>query len=197
MDDLSGSMLTLQAVSTALDLKGLSMPVEKKLSMLISASPSNAASKPSVYCNESPIKSMPQACSLGMTVQDNLFWGAHIDAFQVKVGRKVGVLRRTSRQLPCAARRMYLVSVIQPNLSLEYAATATITSMRASEVNRVLKLWRRAVRCAARADRQAKIQPLLAQLRLQIIEHRRALQVSLLVHRCNLGTAPQDLQLKL
>ena len=96
--------------------------------MLIPARPSNAASKLSVYCNGSPIKSVSEVRLLGLTVQDNLSWADHIDALQLKVGRKIGVLRRTSRQLSCAVRRVFLFSIIQPDL--EYAAAATIPSMR-------------------------------------------------------------------
>ena len=171
------------------------MSEEETVSMLIPASPSNAASKPSVYCNGSPIKSVSlKSVCLGW--QDHLSWAAHIDALQLKVSRKIVAIRRTSRRLSCAARRMFLVSITQPDL--DYAAAATIPSKRASEVNWLLKLWRRAVRCAARADwRQAEIQPLLALLRLRSIERRWALQVALLVHRCHFGTTPKDLQLNL
>ena len=49
---------------------------------------------------------------------------------------------------------------------------------------------------SARADWQAEIQPLLAQLHLQRIEYRWALQEAPPFHRwCHLGTVPKDLQL--
>ena len=127
------------SIATAPDHNVLSIILGRKQcrSMLIPGGPTNAGSKHAVYCNGLPITSVSQAILLGMIVQD-LSWAAHIDALQLKIGGKIGVLRRTSRQFSCAARRMFLVSVVQPDL--EYAAAVTTPSMCASEVNQLLKV---------------------------------------------------------
>ena len=68
-------------------------------------------------------------------------------------------LRRSFRQLPLQTRRTFLLSVIQPDL--EYAASATVFNMSHSLRDRLIAMWRRAVRCAARAGCFDSIQPLL------------------------------------
>ena len=101
------------------------------------------------------------------------------------------MLRRSSRQLTLNAKRQFLISVIQPDL--EYAAVAVIPTMSASNRSRLLALWRKAVRCAAGADWQSEIKPLLVKLRLSHIEDRWALQLALVVRRCHLNIAPGEL----
>ena len=60
-------------------------------------------------------------------IDDSLSWSPHVDSICKQVGRKIGALRRTYRQLTPTARRQFFVSVIQPDL--EYAASATIPFM--------------------------------------------------------------------
>ena len=83
---------------------------------------------------------------------------------------KIGVLRRTMRQMTSPSPRQFLISVIQPNF--EYAAVAFIPSMSMSGKQRLLALWRRAVCRAAMADWRADIAPLLVHLNINAIEHR-------------------------
>ena len=64
--------------------------------------------------------------------------------------------------------------------------------MSASNRNRLLALWRKAVRCAAGADWQSEIKPLLVKLRLSHLEDNWALQLAL-VRRCHLNIAPGEL----
>ena len=99
------------------------------------------------------------------------------------------------RQLTSASRRQFLISVIQPDF--EYAAVAFVPSMSMSGKQRLLALWRKAVRCAAMADWRADIAPLLVHLKINAIEHRWELQFALLVRRCHLQTAPKELLDKL
>ena len=86
----------------------------KTVSMLldIPGNTSNAASpsgsKLAVYCNRLPIKSVSQARLLGVTKKDNLSWAAHIDALQVKIGRKMEYSEELPDNISCAARRMFL-----------------------------------------------------------------------------------------
>ena len=69
---------------------------------------------------------------LGVIVDDKLSWSEHVHAVCSKLARKTGALGRTFRQLTPATRRMYFISLIQPDL--EYAASAILPSM--SEFNR-------------------------------------------------------------
>ena len=65
--------------------------------------------------------------------------------------------------------------------------------MSASNRSRLLALWRKAVRCAAGADWQSEIKPLLVKLRLSHIEDHWALQLALVVRHCHLKIAAGEL----
>ena len=69
--------------------------------------------------------------------------------------------------------------------------------MSTAQKNRLLGLWRKAIRCTAGATWQCAVGPLLVELRLSNIEHLWALQLALMVQKCHLGTAPQDICKKL
>ena len=117
-----------------------------------------------------------------------------MDQVCLKVNRKIGALRRSFRQLTPTARRAFFLSVIQPDL--EYAASAIVPSMAASQKNRLLATWRRAVWCAAGSGYQENVAPLVKQLKIVSLEHRWALQVAEIVFRCNHGSAPSSSALK-
>ena len=185
----------LQDISVLLEEKGLTISEGKTASMMIASSSSTYAPKPLMYLNDSPIKMESQAALLGVTVDENLTWSAHIDALHRRICRKIGVLRRTMRRLTSASRRQFLISVIHPDF--EYAAVAFVHSMSMSGKLCLLALWRKAVLCAAMADWRADIAPLLVHLKINAIEHRWALQCALLVRRCHLQTAPKELLDKL
>ena len=61
---------------------------------------------------------------LAVIVDDKLSWNDHVDAVCSKLARKTSALRRTFRQLTPSARRLYFISVIQPDL--EYAMSAIL-----------------------------------------------------------------------
>ena len=65
--------------------------------------------------------------------------------------------------------------------------------MSASNRSCLLALWRKAVCCAAGADWQSEIKPLLVKLRLSHLEDRWALQLALVVFHYRLHIAPSEL----
>ena len=150
---------------------------------------------PAVTCNGTPIKTVTQARLLGVIVDDQLSWREHVNHLYRKIARKIGALRRSSRQLTPTACRQFFVSVIQPDF--EYAASTFVPTMSTAQKNRLLGLWRKAIRCTASATWQCAVGPLLVELRLSNIEHLWALQLALMVQKCHLGTAPQDICKKL
>ena len=78
----------LQDISILLEEKGLTISEEKSASMMIASSSSTNAPKPLMYLNDSPIKMVSQAVLLGVTVDENLTWSAHIDALHRRICRK-------------------------------------------------------------------------------------------------------------
>ena len=100
------------------------------MSMFITPKPIAAEAKPAIVYKGKPIHRVSQVRLLSIIVDDSLSWSAHVNYLHSKLARKIGVLRRSSRQLTLNAKRQFLISVIQPDL--EYAAVAVIPPMSAT-----------------------------------------------------------------
>ena len=103
------------------------------------------------------MKFVKQTRLLGIIIDDSLSWSYHVDSVCCKVGRKIGALRLSFRLLTPHARRTFYISVIQPDL--EYAALTFTPSMNAGLRNRLLAVWRKAIRCAAGVRYQDEVTP--------------------------------------
>ena len=90
---------------------------------------SGGSAQPVIEYNGHCVTHVNNSRLLGVIVDDNnkLSWNDHIDA----VCSKLGALRRTFCQLSPSARRLYFISVIQPDL--EYAVSAILPSMSEQE----------------------------------------------------------------
>ena len=145
----------------------------------------------SIYCKDKKVSMVTESRLLGVIVDNNLTWSAHVDTVYSKVARKIGAMKRTSRQLSLKARRSFFLSVIQPDL--EYAAGACVPSMPESQRQRLLSLWRKAVGCTAGADKHADVYTICGELSITPLLHRWALSFALQVRRCYLNIAPAQL----
>ena len=116
------------------------------------------------------------------------WWAANVDAVCRKLGRKIGALRRSFRQLTPFARRSFFITVIQPDL--EYAALVSVPCMSATLRNRLLTVWRRAIRCAAGAAYQSDIDPILKENKITDLTNRWIVQYAVFVRRCYRMEAP-------
>ena len=142
------------------------------------------------------VKLVSQTRLLEIIIDDSFSWSPHVDSICKKVGRKIGALRRTYRQLTPTARRQFFVSVIQPDL--EYAASATIPFMPTGQQDRLLALWRKAVRCLAGVHPQDDdVLLLIRNLKLTLLSHRWSLQLFTTIRRCHQQSAPALLLQKL
>ena len=183
---------SLQAVANKLDEQGLKVNAEKTVAMIFSPWKSNESTTdpPRILLRNVAINFSSSARLLGVIIDDSLSWLPHVEHLQKKTSRKIGVLRRTSRQLSLNARRQFFLSVIQPDF--EYASNSTIPFMSSTLRNRILTLWRRAVRCAAGSTESGTfdLQATLKHLRITPISHRWTLTAVLTVRRCVLDSAP-------
>ena len=100
-----------------------------------------------------------------------------------------------TRQLTRQARRSFFLTVIQPDL--EYSAVACVPNMPEFQKQRLLTLWRKAVRCVAGAECHADVDPICKELSLTPLDHRWALKFAMLVTRCYMNQAPASLCRKL
>ena len=188
----------LKDTSRALALRGLSINVSKTVAMVIAPHSRACQGLPTdvrLLLQNEEVKLVSQTRLLGIIIDDSLSWSPHVDSICKKVGRKIGALRRTYRQLTPTARRQFFVSVIQPDL--EYAASATIPFMPTGQQDRLLALWKKAVRCLAGVHSQDDVLPLIRNLKLTLLSHRWSLQLFTTIRRCHQQSAPALLLEKL
>ena len=140
----------LEALHQALAERGLSVNTDKTVSMVISPLSCTHQYWSTMTCHGRKIKAVTKTQLLGVSVDNKLSWEAHVDSIQAKVNRKIGALRRTYRQLTPVARRSYFIAVIQPDL--QYASSAFVPNILENPKERLLRLWRKAVRCTAGAN---------------------------------------------
>ena len=113
----------------------------------------------------------------------------------LKVNRKIGALRRSFGQLCPVARRLFYLSIIQPDF--DFGSPAIIPNILMSQRKRLVATWRRAARNMAGRGYQKDVTPLLKELMIDPIEHRWAQHGTVTTFRCRHGTAPPDLRKKL
>ena len=139
----------LQALSEALVTLGLSINAMKTKSMFISQPLTSEGGVERVIHSGNPLEVVSQIRCLGLMIDDRLSWTHYVDSVIAKVSRKIGALKRVRKQLSLQARRQFFLSVIHPDF--EYCAPVFITSLPASERQRLLATYRRAVRATAEA----------------------------------------------
>ena len=169
------------AIADSLEKKGLSLNQTKTVSMFIQP-PRGAEDAVPVIVNSAPLQVVSTVRCLGVMIDDKLTWQSHIDFIAAKVGRKIGVLRRVRRQLSQHARRLYLQSVIMPDI--EYCAVAFLSSLPAKGRNRLLSLFRRALRAVAGANPCADCVRIIRNLKLEPLLNRWLLQLCSFVFVC-------------
>lgn len=164
--------ISLQKINDHLQARGMLVNTEKTVVMVVQ--PPNAPTLQrqaiKVCLSGVHLSEVDSARCLGVTLDNRLTFAAHINNLSRRVNRKIGALRRSSRQLSLSARRLYLVSVIQPDL--EYALPVFLPSLSAQLRHRLAALHRRAVRVACGAHPQADILPLLEALKIPSLEYR-------------------------
>ena len=100
----------LKDTSCALALRGLSINVSKTVTMVIAPHSRAFQGPPTgvrLLLQNEEVKLVSQTRLLGIIIDDSLSWSPHVDSICKKVGRKIGALRRTYRQLTPTARRHF------------------------------------------------------------------------------------------
>ena len=100
----------LTKIASELQYRGLSANPSKTVAMLLYPSTNRQSGQDrqhAVLLGNSPVEQVHNAKLLGVIVDDRLAWTEHVNTVCRKVGRKIGVLRRTFRQLTPKARRQF------------------------------------------------------------------------------------------
>jgi len=163
----------LRALNEALELLGMKINLEK--TVVMSLQPKTRSVLPlatplAVTLCGVTLREVHSVRCLGIVIDDQLSFSTHIDSVTAKVSRKIGVLRRTHRQLSLYAKRLYVLCVIQPDI--EYALPVFLTYLSCRDRDRLFSLHRRALRAACGAPFDAPVKPLLHSLTLKPMDHR-------------------------
>ena len=160
-------------------LQWLSNPRSSKTSVVTSID---------ITCGRTTIPLVDSTHMLGVIIDSNLSWKEYVDHVCLKVNRTIGSLRRSFRQLSPVARRLFYLSIIQPDF--DFGSSAFIPNILMSQWKRLVATSRRAVIAVAGSGYQEDVGPLLKELMIDQIEHRWAQHVAVTTFRCRHGTAP-------
>ena len=127
---------------------------------------------------------------LGLTIDHNLTWHAHINTVCTKMSRMIGILWRIRDLLSQSMKQMFYNAYILP--SLDYALIAW-SGLSDGDLNRILLLQKRAVRVVTDSKWDAPSKPLFRRLGWMTIKQRVEYQRSVLMYKCLSGLAPNYL----
>ena len=139
----------LTSISSELESRGLTVNCEKTVAMVIHprSSKTSVDTPIDITCGRTTIPLVDSTRMLGVIIDSNLSWKEHVDHVCLKVNRKIGALRRSFRQLCPVARRLFYLSIIQPDF--DFGSSAFIPNILMSQRKRLVATWRRAVRAVA------------------------------------------------
>ena len=179
----------LGVLDKALDTLGLQINEIKTVAMLIPPqSDKSSCENCKIVLQGSELNLVSETRLLGVIIDSSLSWAANVDAVCRKLGRKIGALRCRSGSSHLSPDAPSSFSVIQPDL--EYAALVSVPCMSATLRNRLLTVWRRAIRCAAGAAYQSDIDPILKENKITDLTNRWIVQYAVFVRRCYRMEAP-------
>ena len=170
----------LTSISSELESRGLTVNCEQTVAMVIYPSSSKTSALPSINiaCGRTMIPLVDSTRMLGVIIDSNLSWKEHVDHVCLKVNRQIAALRRSFRELCPVARRLFYLSIIQPDF--DFGSSAFIPNILMSQRKCLVATWRRAVRAVAGRGFQEDVAPLLKELMIDPIEHRMALLLLIL-----------------
>jgi hypothetical protein len=126
-------------------------------------------------CSVKPATSVKQ---LGVTLDQHLTFGEHIDSIVSKCRGVLGVLRRSSPYLTRDLLRLAYIALVRSHL--EYAS-AVFASASATQLRKLDTIQRIASRIISGSPSDAHSEPLLRSLRLDSLEKRRTTHIVSLV----------------
>lgn len=140
-----------------------------------------------VKIDEQVIKSSPDLKLLGVTLDDELSFSAHISDICKKASKKVGVLVRLRNMIPREAKLQLYKSAILPNLTYCHIVWHFC---KASDARKLERVQERALR-AIYNDRNATYEELLEKGRLSSLENRRLQDILILMYKVKNSLAPE------
>ena len=150
----------LALVQEWLNINKLSLNVKKTKYMLFHHKQRKLNNEPiNLSINNQPIERVNSFNFLGLTLDENMTWNAHIQCTSNKIARTIGVVNRLKHSLPLEILRYIYNALILPHL--QYALLTW-----GFKNNRLFKLQKRAIRVITRSKYNAHTEPLFRNLNL-------------------------------
>jgi len=130
---------------------------------------------------------------LGVVIDKNLNFTAHVDYFGKKIGSKLGVFRRISANLTPYMRCVVYKAIIAP--LFEYCASILL-SITDTNMQYLQKLQNKGMRIILRCNYRTKIKDMLEALNFMSIRERIEYNVCILIHKMIMGECPDYLKNK-
>lgn len=127
---------------------------------------------------------------LGVTIDKNLNFSAHIDYMSKKIGSKIGLLRRVGADMTPIMRCVIYKAVIAP--VFEYCASILVGANK-SDLQHLQTLQNRAMRIILRCGKRTRIVDMLEALQFMNIQQRIDFNTCLLVYNMMNGMCPNYL----
>jgi len=124
---------------------------------------------------------------LGIVLDRNLTFSAHVDYISKKAGAKLGIMRRIGRDLSCMMRCIVYRTIVAP--LFEYCASIFV-GLTVTNQQRLQKLQNQGMRIILRCDRRERVLNMLEALRFMSIQERIEYNVCQLVYKIVHGICP-------
>ena len=150
----------LENIQEWLEINKLSLNIQKTKFMLFHHPQRKIDNYiPKLHIRETDIERVREFNFLGLTIDENLNWHAHIQKISNKIAKTIGVLNRLKRHVPIYVLRMLYNALILPHIQYSILCWGY-------KGNRVIKLQRRAIRVITRSKYNAHTDPLFKTLNL-------------------------------
>ena len=127
---------------------------------------------------------------MGIYIDENLNWSAHIDYLCSNISSKISLLRQLSQYVPQHVQKLFYQSYIMPLIdygSVVWGSTSTYN------LDRILKLQKRAARIILKADFLTRSEGMFAELGWQPIEKRIMYNKAVLIYKALNNLTPEYL----
>ena len=153
----------------------------------------NVTTYPALEINGAPVKRVTSTKSLGVTIDDNLTWGDHINNVMKKVSSGIGALKRVRPFVPQATLQLIFKALVQPHF--DYCSVVW-DSCGKTLSDKLQKLQNRAARVLTYSAYDADAEHLIESLGWEKLSVQRQKQTATLVYKSLNDLAPEYLSSK-
>lgn len=142
----------------------------------------------SIFIDHNKIKQVDKQKLLGVFIDENLLWTAHIDYLCASISSKVSLLRQLSTYIPLEVQKLFYQGYILP--LIDYGSNTWGTTSK-QNIERLAKLQKRAARIILKADYNTPSSEMFTNLGWSSIPHRHTYNKAVLTYKALNGLTPE------